>query len=260
MSITEILEHGRRSESKIYGVIVGIVTNNKDPDSLGRVKVKIPRISNEDESNWARVVSFMAGKERGAFYLPEVDDEVLVAFEYGDINMPYIIGSLWNGKDKPPINNDDGKNNLRIIKSRSGHIIRFDDTDGSEKIEIVDKTEKNKIVIDSKENKISIISEKDFEISAPNGKVTIGAKEIEVKSSESTKIEASSSMDLKSSKAMTIKSSASTKIEASSSMDIKASGAMTIKSSASAQIEASASMDLKASGPTTIKGAMVNIN
>lgn len=261
MSITEILEHGRRrSESKIYGVIIGIVTNNKDPDSLGRVKVIIPRISNEDESNWARVVSFMAGTERGAFYLPEVDDEVLVAFEYGDINMPYIIGSLWNGKDKPPITNDDGKNNLRIIKSRSGHIIRLDDTDGKEKIEIVDKTEKNKIVIDSKENKISIISEKDIEISAPNGKVIIDAKDIEAKSSASTKIEASSTMDLKSSKAMTIKSSSSAKIEASSSMDIKASGAMTIKSSASAKIEASASMDLKASGPTTIKGAMVNIN
>ncbi len=205
MSITGILEQGRRNESKIYGVVVGIVTNNKDPDSLGRVKVKIPRISGEDESNWARVISFMAGKERGAFYLPEVDDEVLVAFEYGDINIPYVIGSLWNGKDKPPITNDDGKNNFRIIKSRSGHIIRLDDTDGKEKIEIVDKTEKNMIIIDSKENKISIKSEKDIEISAPNGKVTIEATNIEAKSSASAKIEASSSMDLKASGTMTVK-------------------------------------------------------
>lgn len=205
MSITGILEQGKRTESKIYGVVVGIVTNNKDPDSLGRVKVKIPRISGEDESNWARVISFMAGKERGAFYLPEVDDEVLMAFEYGDINIPYVIGSLWNGKDKPPITNDDGKNNFRIIKSRSGHIIRLDDTDGKEKIEIVDKTEKNMIVIDSKENKISITSEKDIEISAPKGKVTIDAKEIEAKSSSSAKIEASSTMDLKASGTMTVK-------------------------------------------------------
>lgn len=236
MSIAEILEHGKRSESRIYGVVVGIVTNNKDPDSLGRVKVKIPRISGEDESNWARVISFMAGKERGAFYLPELDDEVLLAFEHGDINIPYVIGSLWNGKDKPPLTNEDGKNNLRIIKSRSGHIIRLDDTEGNEKIEIVDKTEKNTIVIDSKENKISIKSEKDIEISAPNGKVIIEAKDIEAKSS------------------------ASTKIEASSSMDLKASGNMTIKSSASAKIEASANMDLKASGTMNVKGAMVNLN
>jgi uncharacterized protein involved in type VI secretion and phage assembly len=227
MSIAGILEHNRRSESKVNGVVVGIVTNNKDPDSLGRVKVKIPRISSEDESNWARVISFMAGKERGAFYLPEVDDEVLVAFEYGDINIPYVIGSLWNGKDKPPITNDNGKNNLRIIKSRSGHIIRLDDTEGNEKIEIVDKTENNKIVIDSKENKISIISDKDFEIAAPNGKVTIGAKDIEIKASASTKLNAN---------------------------DIEA------KASLSAKIEASSSMDLKASGTMTIKGAMVNIN
>lgn len=205
MSITGILEQGRRAEARIYGVMVGIVTNNKDPDSLGRVKVKIPRISGEDESNWARVISFMAGKERGAFYLPEVDDEVLVAFEYGDINIPYIIGSLWNGKDKPPLTNDDGKNNLRVIKSRSGHIIRFDDTDGKEKIEIVDKTEKNIVVIDSKENKISIKSEKDIEISAPNGKVIIEAQNIEAKASASAKIEASSCMDLKASGTMTIK-------------------------------------------------------
>ncbi|VVB91598.1 Uncharacterised protein [uncultured archaeon] len=205
MSITEILEPGRRHDSKMNGVVVGIVTDNKDPDGLGRIKVKIPRISGEEESNWARVISFMAGKERGAFYLPEVDDEVLLAFEYGDINIPYVIGSLWNGKDKPPITNDDGKNNFRIIKSRSGHIIRLDDTDGKEKIEIIDKTEKNMIVIDSKDNKISLTSEKDIEISAPNGKVTINAKDIEATSSASAKIEASSSMDLKASGTMTVK-------------------------------------------------------
>ncbi len=205
MSITGILEQTRRPESKIYGVVVGIVTDNKDPDKLGRVKVKIPRISGDDESNWARVVSFMVGKEKGAFFLPEVDDEVLVAFEYGDINMPYVIGSLWNGKDKTPLTNDDGKNNIRMIKSRSGHIIRLDDTDGKEKIEIIDKTEKNMIVIDSKDNKISIKSDKDIEISAPNGKVTIDAKDIEAKSSASAKIEASAGMDLKASSSMNIK-------------------------------------------------------
>ncbi|GFO97065.1 hypothetical protein ig2599ANME_1263 [groundwater metagenome] len=199
MSITGILEQSRRLDSRIYGVVVGIVTDNKDPDKLGRVKVKIPRLSGEDESNWARVISFMAGKEMGGFFLPEVNDEVLVAFEYGDINIPYVIGSLWNGKDSPPLTNDDGKNNFRIIKSRSGHIIRLDDTDGQEKIEIVDKTQNNKIIIDTKEKKISIISDKDIEISAPNGKVKIEAKDIETKSSGSTKIEASSSMDLKAS-------------------------------------------------------------
>ncbi|MFV1950659.1 MAG: phage baseplate assembly protein V [Nitrospinota bacterium] len=199
MSITGILEEGRKDQSKIYGVVVGIVTNNKDDDGLGRVKVKIPRISGEDESHWARVTAFMAGKERGAFFLPEVDDEVLVVFEHGDINMPYVIGSLWNGVDTPPGTNSDGENNIRVIKSRSGHIIRLDDKDGEEKIEIIDKSEKNFISIDTKDNKITISSDKDIELSARNGKVIIDAKDIEIKSSASTKVEASADMDLKAS-------------------------------------------------------------
>ena len=192
MSITGIFEQNSRPSSKIYGVITGIVTNNQDPDELGRVKIKIPRISGEDESNWARVISFMAGKDRGAFFLPEVDDEVLVAFECGNISMPYIIGSLWNGEDVTPETNSDGENNIRIIKSRSGHIIRFDDTDGEEKIEIVDKNENNMIIIDTKNEKISIISNKNIEISAPDGIITMEAKDIEITSSASTRIEASS--------------------------------------------------------------------
>ncbi len=199
MSITGILEERKKDQSKIYGVVVGIVTNNKDDDGLGRVKVKIPRISGDDESHWARVAAFMAGKERGAFFLPEIDDEVLVVFEHGDINMPYVIGSLWNGVDTPPETNSDGENNIRVIKSRSGHIIRLDDKDGEEKIEIIDKSEKNLISIDTKDNKITISSDKDIELSARNGKVIIDAKDIEIKSSASTKIEASANMDLKAS-------------------------------------------------------------
>jgi len=205
MSITEMLEKNKKERSKIYGVVVGIVTNNKDPEGLGRVKVKIPRISGDDESNWARIASFMAGKERGAFFLPEIDDEVLVVFEHGDITMPYVIGSLWNGVDKPPETNSDGKNNIRVIKSRSGHIIRLDDKDGAEKIEIIDKSEKNSIVINTKDNSITIKAEKDITISAPNGKIKIDAKDFEVKSSASSKVEASAGMDLKASGNMNIK-------------------------------------------------------
>lgn len=205
MSIVDLLEGERKDKSKTYGVVVGIVTNNKDPDSLGRVKVKIPRISGEDESHWARVASLMAGKERGAFFLPEVDDEVLVAFEYGDINMPYIIGSLWNGVDKPPETNSDGENNIRVIKSRSGHIIRLNDEDGKEKIEIIDKSEKNSIIFDTAKNTITITTDKDITLSASQGTIKLDAQKIEIKSSADTKIEAGAGMDVKSSATMNIK-------------------------------------------------------
>jgi len=204
MSLLDIVEDNR-NRTKIFGGVIGIVTNNKDPDKIGRVKVKFPWLSNDDESDWARVVMPMAGKERGFFFIPEVDDEVFVVFEQGDINMPYVVGSLWNGVDVPPETNGDGKNNIRMMKSRSGHVIKIDDTEGNEKIEIVDKTQKNKIVIDAKDNKISIASDKDIEISAPNGKVIINAKDLVVKSTASTKIEASAGMDIKASGPMNIK-------------------------------------------------------
>ena len=206
MSLLDLMGPGPgREETKVYGVVVGIVTNNKDPEGFGRIKVKFPWLSNEDESNWARVVSPMAGNGRGIFFLPEVDCEVLVAFEHGDINLPYIVGSLWNGVDVPPETNEDGKNNIRLIKSRSGHTIKIDDTAGEEKIEIVDKTGNNAIVIDTKNNKLSFSSDADITISAPNGKVAIDTKDFEVKSSASTTIEASAGMELKATGTMNIK-------------------------------------------------------
>ncbi|MBW2661782.1 MAG: phage tail protein, partial [Deltaproteobacteria bacterium] len=164
-----------------------------------------PWLSEEDESNWARVASPMAGKERGIYFLPEVDDEVLVAFEHGDIRFPYIIGALWNGKDVPPTKNDDGKNNIRIIKSRSGHIISLNDEDGKEKIEIIDKSEKNSIIFDTAENTITITTDKDITLSAPQGTIKLDAQNVEVKSSADTKIEAGAGMDVQASSTMNIK-------------------------------------------------------
>ena len=190
---------------KIYGVVIGIVTNNQDPDKLGRVKVKFPWLSNENESFWARIATPMAGKKRGIYFLPEVDDEVLVIFEQGDMRFPYVIGALWNGQDLPPDNNKDGKNNLRVIKSRSGHIIRLNDEEGKEKIEIIDKSKKNSLVFDTANNTITINSDKDINLKASQGTIKLEAQKIEIKSSSDTKIEASAGMDIKANATMNIK-------------------------------------------------------
>jgi uncharacterized protein involved in type VI secretion and phage assembly len=190
----------------MIGVAVGVVTNNKDPDNLGRVRVKFPWFSENDESQWARVATLMGGKDRGTVFLPEVDDEVLVAFERGDVRRPYIVGALWNGVDTPPKEfENDGKNNVRLIKSRSGHLIKLDDTDGGEKIEVVDKSGKNSIVIDTKENTITITADKDIVLEAPQGKISLSAKEIAVKTTAAAKIEAGSEMTLQASATMTVK-------------------------------------------------------
>jgi uncharacterized protein involved in type VI secretion and phage assembly len=199
-------ERGGEHRARLAGVVIGIVTNIQDPDNLGRVRVKFPWLSDDDESEWARVTTLMAGKERGSVFLPEVDDEVLVAFEHGDMRRPFVIGALWNGVDVPPpefIN--DGKNNIRMLKSRSGHIVKLDDTDGSERIEIIDKTGKNSIVIDSKDNTVTITTDKDLVLKAAQGKFSVDAQEIEMKSSAALKIEAGSEMKLKAAATLTVK-------------------------------------------------------
>jgi uncharacterized protein involved in type VI secretion and phage assembly len=189
----------------IPGVVIGIVTNNQDPDGMGRIKVRLPSLSDTDESNWARIAAPMAGRDRGIYFLPEINDEVLVAFEHGNPSFPLILGALWNGQDSPPAKNDNGKNDVRVIKSRSGHVIRLTDKDGSEKIEIIDSSGKNSLVFDAAANLVKIESGQDITLSARNGTIKFDARTIEIASSGSATIEANASMSVKASGAMTLK-------------------------------------------------------
>ncbi|RDE52141.1 MAG: phage tail protein [Candidatus Accumulibacter meliphilus] len=195
----------RDDTARISGVVVGVVTNNQDPEGLARVKVRFPWLSAEDESAWARMATPMAGNDRGLYFLPEVDDEVLVAFEHGDLRFPYVLGALWNGKDKSPADNADGKNALRVIRSRSGHLIRLNDEDGEEKIEIIDKSEKNSIVFDTANNTITISSDKDISLSAPQGTIRLDARKVEIKSSTDAQFEAGAGLDVKAGATLNIK-------------------------------------------------------
>ncbi len=183
-------------QKRSYGVSIGVVTNNKDPDNLGRVKFRFPWQNCRDESSWARVAVLMAGNDRGTYFLPEVGDEVLVSFDFGDRNRPYVLGALWNGKDMPPDRNVDGENNSRMIKSKSGHKIIFndepgeekvvvhtksghqiilDDSLGKEKIEVKDKTGSNSILIDSVQNSLNIRSQMKISIEAQIIEIKAGA-------------------------------------------------------------------------------------
>lgn len=179
--LSDLLLHPDRG-GRIYGVVVGIVTNNQDPDHLGRIKVKFPWLSDKTESVWARLATPMAGKDRGFYLLPEVDDEVLVMFEHGLVERPFIMGALWNGKDTPPNKNDDGKNNLRILKSRSGHTVTLDDTDGAEKIIVADKSGASTIVFDASQKSITIEAGQDLTLSA-KGDIKLDCKRLAVNGS-----------------------------------------------------------------------------
>lgn len=201
----DVSRHGTH-ESKILGVMVGVVSNNQDPDGLGRVRVRLPRLTGEEaESAWARVATFMAGPNMGAVFIPEVDDEVLVAFEQGDVNLPYVIGSLHNGRDSAPYSNSDGLNRERVIVSKSGHTIRLDDTPGQEKIEIIDKTEDNKITIDSVENKIKIEAKTEIELNvAKDGVFKMSAKELEFEATDAIKFTATGKINMTSSDSVSV--------------------------------------------------------
>jgi len=119
-----------------YGAFPALVTDIVDPEGLGRVKIALPwspDTAGARYETWARLATFMAGNNRGSGFIPDVDDEVLIVFEGGDPRRPYVIGSLWNGKDKPPESMDGaGKNFKKVLRSRNGVKLTMDDTDGRE--------------------------------------------------------------------------------------------------------------------------------
>ncbi|MBD3217389.1 MAG: phage tail protein [candidate division Zixibacteria bacterium] len=200
-------------DTRFYGVVVGVVTNIDDPQAVGRVRVSFPWLSDEDESHWARVTQVMAGSDRGAWIIPEVGDEVLCAFEHGDIRHPYVIGSLYNGQDGPPSENGhSSENNLRMFKSKSGHILKFDDTSGSEEIKIIAKDERSTVTIKADGN---------IEIECDNAKIT-ATQDLDLEGMN-VNIKANSQLKFEGATGVEIKSSAMGKVEASGILELKGS-------------------------------------
>ena len=108
----------------LQGVYTASVLDNRDREDLARVLVRVPGVA--DTGIWARVATMMAGRNRGTMFIPDIGDEVLVAFEHGDPRLPFVIGALWNGKDQPPVSGADAAT-TRMIRSRSGVTFRIDD-------------------------------------------------------------------------------------------------------------------------------------
>jgi uncharacterized protein involved in type VI secretion and phage assembly len=202
MSANEASSEITHESGYAKGVAVAIVTQNKDDDGLCRVKVRYPWHDQPRESFWARLAVTMAGGERGTVFIPEVGDEVLVGFEREDLRFPYVLGALWNGKDKPPLNNGDGKNDRRIIKSRKKHYLLFDD--GAKGI---------------------------VELAHENGAmVRFTDTEVELKDSQGNqlKIEKSGAITLQANTSLKIKA-ATISIEATGTLDLKANATLTVR-------------------------------
>jgi uncharacterized protein involved in type VI secretion and phage assembly len=178
--------------TSMRGLVIGVVTDNNDPDKQGRVKVQYPWLSADHASDWARVVVPGGGKDRGMAFLPEINDEVLVGFELGDVHYPYVLGGLWNGQDAPPGDMSKmiagSKVEQRVIRSRTGHMITLDDSDGEPGVKIEDRNG----------NVVHIKTSSDELVVTMKGNVTMDSKQnMSVKTQGNVTIEATGSLELK---------------------------------------------------------------
>lgn len=259
-TIHHLLNGGEACDTDyIHGVVSAVVTDLNDEEKLGRVKVKFPWLpkdgSAEVSSAWARLAVPSGGKERGFFFAPEVDDEVLVLFEHGDVNFPYIVGALWNSVDKPPAGTGeiikDGKVLQRVIRSRSGHLVILDDTEGEEKITIQDKTAKNSIIINSNDNSMTIKAEGDLTFEA-GGKFTVTSQgDVSVESKAKATILSQSALNVESRQKATVKA-------ATGELAVQASG--TALKGTMVEVNGSAKTEVKGGAMVQIQGGMVKIN
>jgi phage protein D/phage baseplate assembly protein gpV len=189
----------RALQPRYPGAVVGIVTDTQDPQHWGRVKVKFPWMTEDADSEWARVMGIGAGPEAGLFFIPAVDDEVLVLFEQGDFQRPYVIGGLWNGRDAPPPEAPSGGNErplVRTWRSREGHHITvYDNADN--KIEVVTKGG-HQLVLDDANSEVTLKTNGGLVLTmADSGsKITIEGNEISIKANGNLKVESGANMDL----------------------------------------------------------------
>jgi phage protein D/phage baseplate assembly protein gpV len=227
------------------GVVVGVVTNVKDPEKLGRVKVKFPTLGDSIESHWARVVLPGAGSTRGFDFLPEVNDEVVVAFDRGDVRQAVVLGGLWSTKQKPALPDSvasDGAVGKRAIRTRVGHVIEMSDgkkgtvagdadryvkislADGKTKVHVgedkidVEAAQGKPITVKSGSAEVTLSGNGDVHLKGVNvtlegsSKVTMKAPQIEVKGNVGLKLESGGQFEAK---------GATVKVEGSAMAEIK---------------------------------------
>jgi len=278
-------------------MLVGIVSNNKDPKGWGRVRVKFPTLTEEHESNWARVVSVGAGPGRGLDCLPEINDEVLVAFEHGDIHRPYVIGGVWNGTDAPPEKVDEnavgGKIRLRTFKTRVGHKLQFVEEDkgaikkgvylntigghnlrlnDSEKFGELETTGGHKFRADDSNKTVSLTSTGDITVKSGTtgtaNKISVNGGEIALTGSQKitltvggTSIELTpSGIAMRTTGTLSIQASSSISVQSAGSISASAGGALSANSGSTISVNAGASVSISGAASVGLLGGIIRLN
>jgi phage protein D/phage baseplate assembly protein gpV len=223
---------GAGSKTTIEGVVPGIVDDVDDPDKLSRVRLRFPWMDAQYVSDWSRIVQVGAGAKRGLLVMPEVDDEVLVAFEQGDVGRAYVLGGLYNGTDKPEVgpgsllDSASKKVNNRLFTSRMGHQLLFVDDQNGPKVVLQNSDKSLVITLDEQGKKVTIKSGGDLELTADQD----------------------------------IKLTATGNVKISANQNVELSG-MSVKSEAQSQWSGKgATTSLEGTGPTSIKGQPIQLN
>lgn len=212
-----------------YGLHYGIVTQNKDPENLDRIKVRLPWLDagDTDQSHWAQLLTPMEGNKFGWYVLPDIDDVVAIMFIGGDISQPVVVGGVWSKPDFSPEPNEDGANNFRGYRSRVGHRMVFDDTKSGTKVWFADKTTKlmvgmGKFPKDGAGPNICAVwkppmsGDAGVSISSMEGKMEITAKTKLTIKGENIKINAKTTIDIKAGTDLQMEGSSSAKLTSSS--------------------------------------------
>lgn len=194
-------EADRAGDGFLKGLAKGTVENNKDGLNLGRVEVKLDNHNDDQKTYWAQVLTPMGGPERGLYCLPDVDDKVLVGFIAEDPSQPVVLGALWDTEQVPPDNNSHETNDRRLWRTRSGHELRFDDSDKKEiELKTADGTrvflnQSTAVMEDASGNKVEI---KDGSITIKaQTKISLEAAQIEIKADSTAKLQAGATCQVK---------------------------------------------------------------
>jgi hypothetical protein len=218
-------------------LVIGIVTNNKDPDKLARVKVKFPALDESLESEWLRIASVNAGPSRGVLMLPQVNDEVIVGFENGDTRRGYVLGSLWNGKDKPA----------------AEHLTGAQESDGSFSVQ------SDKQFIATAKDEMKLTSTKKMTIETKDEQIIKVAKDRTKQVQGNVKDDVKGNLEQKVTGNFKNEATGSTTVKATGSVTIESTASVTIKAP-SVTVEGQAQLSLKAPQVSIQGSAMVNIS
>lgn len=248
-------------DNRILGVVVGIVVKNYDQSMPGRVCVQIPvRDDDANELKWARVAMLSGGREWGHYFLPEVGDQVLLVFEHGNIEKPYVIGCVSKENDRFLTKSVNEKNQIKQIVTKNGNTIQFDDmedeTGKQDKIYVYTADKAHQIILDNENNKITLSdkeSKNEIEIQSERGN-------IEIKAEHKVKIKVGDNLELvmnSDSGTVTLKCE-KFKVEATDGVDLNSSGKMKL-TAGNVKMEASSVIKLESSGMASIAGSPVKI-